>query len=113
HYLALVSAYAVIGTLLGVVIGTVGGYYLAKYLGSLVSLDIGALQIAPAQLLVGLVVGIVTPVIAALVPVFVGTRITVRQALSGYGVENTAGQGDSLWSKFTRAAFGILPQTMQ
>lgn len=113
HYLVLVTTYAVIGTLLGIVIGTAGGYYLAQYLGSLVSLDIGVLQIAPAQLLIALVVGIVTPLIAALIPVFVGTRITVRQALSGYGVENTATQGNGLWSKFTRAAFGILPQTMQ
>ncbi len=113
HYLVLVAIYAVIGTLLGIIIGTFGGYYLAEYLGGLVSLDVGALQVSPMQLLIGLTVGIVTPLIAALLPVFIGTQITVRQALSGYGLENTATQGRGAWSKFTSAAFSKLPQTMQ
>jgi putative ABC transport system permease protein len=113
HYLALVTMYAVIGTVLGLVIGILAGYALSKYLGGLVSLNIGPLQVSPTQLLTGLAIGIVTPLLAALIPVLIGTRITVRQALSGYGVENNASAGRGLWSKFTRAIFGTLPQTMQ
>ncbi|MEO7020523.1 MAG: FtsX-like permease family protein [Ktedonobacteraceae bacterium] len=113
HYLALVSVYAIIGTALGIVVGTAGGYLLAQYLGKLVSLDIGPLQVAPWQILEAAIVGIGTPLLAALIPVYLGTRITVKQALSGYGLENTANQGDRGWSTIARALFGWLPQTFQ
>ena len=84
-----------------------------NYLASLVSLDIGALQVAPWQIAEGLAVGIGTPLIAALLPVYFGTRITVRQALSGYGVANTATRKYGVWSTVSQRVFGTLPQTVQ
>ncbi len=113
HYLALVTLYSIMGTLIGIVVGIIGGYALASYLASLVSLDIGALQVAPWQIAEGLAVGIGTPLIAALLPVYFGTRITVRQALSGYGVANTATRKYGVWSTVSQRVFGILPQTVQ
>ncbi len=113
HYLALVTIYSIIGTLIGISVGVIGGYALASYLASLVSLDIGALQVAPWQIAEGLAVGIGTPLIAALLPVYFGTRITVRQALSGYGLANTATREHGVWSAISRHVFGALPQTVQ
>lgn len=113
HYLALIALYSTIGTAIGIVVGIVGGYALANYLASLVSLDIGALQVAPWQIAEGIAIGIGTPVVAALLPVYFGTRITVRQALSGYGVSNTAAQESGLWAEVSRRIFGKLPQTIQ
>lgn len=113
HYLALVSVYATIGTVVGIVVGIAGGYLLAQYLGGLVSLDIGPLQVEAWQVLEAILVGIGTPFLAALIPVYLGTRITVKQALSGYGLENTANRGDRGWGRIARALLGWLPQTFQ
>ncbi|HLI69635.1 MAG TPA: FtsX-like permease family protein [Ktedonobacteraceae bacterium] len=110
HYLGLVFCYALSGTLIGVVVGTISGYALANYLASLVSLDIGPLQIVPWQILESLAVGLGTPLLAAFIPVWIGTRITVRQALQGYGLENTASRKGS---RKGRSAIGLLPQTIQ
>jgi ABC-type antimicrobial peptide transport system permease subunit len=112
HYLALVFCYSVIGTVIGLAVGVAGGYLLANYLGSLVSLDIGPLQIIPWQILESIAVGIGTPLLATLIPVWIGTKITARQALQGYGLENTAATRGG-WAKASRALFGFFPQTIQ
>lgn len=113
HYLALVGAYATIGTIVGIAVGITGGYLLARLLGGLVSLDIGPLQVQPWQILEAVAVGIGIPLLSALIPVYMGTRITVKQALSGYGTDNTANQSSRGWSSITQALFGWLPQTFQ
>jgi putative ABC transport system permease protein len=113
HYLVLVGIYATIGTTIGIAVGIAGGYLLALYLGGLVSLEIGPLQVEPSLIVEGALVGIGTPLLAALIPVYMGTRITVKQALSSYGVENTANRGDRGWARIARVAFGLFPQTFQ
>lgn len=111
HYLALVLLYALIGTVIGIVAGVAGGYLLANYLGSLVSLDIGPLQIVPEQIVECLIVGLGVPLLSAFIPVWIGTRITVRQALQGYGLENTASGKGGIWVKITRALGALFSQT--
>lgn len=113
HYLALVFFYSIFGTAIGLVAGVAGGYLLALYLGSLVSLNIGDLQILPWQILESVAVGIGTPLLATLIPVWVGTRITARQALQGYGLENTASARRGGWASISRVLFGMFPQTIQ
>ncbi|HLZ81812.1 MAG TPA: ABC transporter permease, partial [Ktedonobacteraceae bacterium] len=113
HYLALVSVYAAIGTAIGIAVGIAGGYLLAQYLGGLVSLDIGPLQVAPWQILEAVIIGLGTPLLAALIPVYLGTRVTVKKALSGYDLDNTANQGNRGWSRIASSLFGWLPQTFQ
>lgn len=112
HYLALVFCYSVIGTVVGLVAGIAGGYLLANYLGSLVSLSIGPVQIIPWQILESLAVGIGTPLLATIIPVWIGTKITARQALQGYGLSNTT-SGRGVWAKVSRSLCGIFPQTIQ
>jgi putative ABC transport system permease protein len=113
HYLGLVMAYGFVGTCIGLALGIAGGYYLVSYLGNLLTLDIGSLDISPLLLLESALIGIVIPVIAAVIPVFIGTRITVRQALSNYGLDaGSAGRGAG-WVRFTRSISGFFPQTIQ
>ncbi len=113
HYARLVLTYGFVGTLLGLILGLVGGYYLVTYLGGLLNLDIGSLEISPLLLLLSGLIGIVVPLLASVVPIFIGTRITVQQALSNYGLDSgNAGQGTG-WARFARASFGFFPQTIQ
>jgi len=113
HYMAVVTIYGAIGTAIGIVVGTAGGYLLANYLGNLVNLDIGPLQVSPWQILESVAIGLGVPLLAAVLPVYFGTRITVKQALSGYGVESGAARQGKLWTHIARFVFGVFPQTVQ
>lgn len=94
-YLLMVAIYSIVGTALGVELGMVGGYQLASLLGSTVQLNVGsaavALSAGPFQfslpvLIIGLLVGLMVPQLAALWPLWTGTQITVREAMAAYGV---------------------------
>ena len=109
-YLLSVLLYGVIGTAVGLGLGILGGYALVRYMGDLFTVDIGPLSVSPTLLLVAVLVGVGAPLLAAALPVYLGTRITVRQALSGYGLDGASG---SAWSRFVGRIFGFVPQTVQ
>jgi putative ABC transport system permease protein len=108
-YLLSVAIYGVIGTALGLALGLLGGYALVRFMGDLFVIDIGPLNLNPTLLLVAALVGIGAPVLAAALPVYFGSRITVRQALSGYGLEN----GSGARKRSLMRVFRFIPQTVQ
>ncbi len=92
-YLASVGIYSGLATLPGVVLGVAGGWLLASSLATTIPLDLGPFALAPAIPLLSLVVGLGVPLLAALIPLWLGTRIPVREALAAYGVSAGAGSG--------------------
>src|SRR5579871_672701 len=108
NYLTSVALYGVIGTGIGLALGTLVAALLVSYINSLFNLDANPLSISPATIILCLVVGIGVPLLAALFPIWRGTRITVHQALSGYGLD-----GGARRRSFTGRFFGFLPQTAQ
>jgi putative ABC transport system permease protein len=111
NYLTSVAIYGVAGTVIGLALGGLLGVVLVNVFAGLVTLDVGPLTISPSLVIVSLIVGIGVPLLAALLPLFLGTRITVHQALSGYGLES--GQRGRGWAKAIGRVFGFVPQTMQ
>jgi ABC-type antimicrobial peptide transport system permease subunit len=85
-YLLTVCIYATLATLPAIALGVLAGYELATILAGNVPLALGPFAVQPQTILVGLLVGFGVPLLAALVPLWNGTRITVREALSAYGV---------------------------
>lgn len=94
-YLLTVAIYSVVGTVLGLEFGLFGGYQLATLLSSTVqltvgnaalALDAGPLQLSFPVLLTSILVGLFIPQLAALWPLWIGTKITVREAIAAYGV---------------------------
>lgn len=85
-YLATVLAFGVLAVLIGVPLGTLGAWGLAAYFGYLLNFEVTS--IFPSSMVLGLqlVAGLLIPALAALVPIFTGTRISVREAISGYGL---------------------------
>jgi putative ABC transport system permease protein len=112
HYLLLVFIYAVVGTLIGLAVGLGTGILLANYLGNLLNLVMGAPVLTPQQLLESACIGIVLPMVAALLPAYVGTKITVKEALSNYGLEGNIRQRSG-WLRPVAALYGFLPQVVQ
>lgn len=110
HYLSIVLVYGMIGTLIGLLLGVLGGYLLVSYFGGLLNLDIGSLDVPPLLIVESVAIGIGVPLLAAALPVYFGTRITVREALSGYGLDGGEQRGGR-WGRLS--GLSGIPQTIQ
>jgi putative ABC transport system permease protein len=82
-YLALIVAFSILALLIAVPLGGQGAYGLALYMASELNFNLLGYRIVPVALLVQIFVGLFVPVIAGLIPVLNGSRVTVLRALSG------------------------------
>jgi putative ABC transport system permease protein len=85
-YLTSVGIYGLLGTAPGLALGVYGGYQLALFLATIITLDLGPFTLATWIVGMALLVGIGVPFAAALLPLWSGTRVTVREAMAAYGV---------------------------
>jgi ABC-type antimicrobial peptide transport system permease subunit len=85
-YLATVTLYSLLASMPGLALGLAAGYWLSTYLASTIPLDLGPFTVSPWVVSLSLAVGFGVPWLAALLPLWNGTRISVREALSAYGV---------------------------
>lgn len=111
NYLASVAIYGVVGTVLGFGLGLLVSYELLGYMAAMFTLDTGAFQINGVSAMLAVIVGIGVPLLAALLPLYFGTRMTVRDALTGYGLEETKHRG-----RFARGlgrALAFIPGVLQ
>ena len=96
-YLVSVGIYSLAATLPGLALGLYAGNQLALALAPQIPLQLGPFSVSLWIVVLGLVVGLGVPLLAALLPLWNGTRITVREALAAYGID--AGQGRSLLAR--------------
>jgi putative ABC transport system permease protein len=84
-YLAAVLLYslAALAVAVPLTVAVAGG--LASFLGTFINVDFPRWSLPPTVLLVQVVVGVLTPLLAALAPVIRGAGITVREAVTDYG----------------------------
>lgn len=74
------------GTLAGIALGWLVGWQLLRYLGKLLNVEVGAPRLDPVSLGLASAIGIGITLPSALVPVWRASRISVRDALGGYGI---------------------------
>lgn len=96
-YLLSAGIYSLLGTLPAVTLGCAAGYALASTLGPQIPLDVGPFTVAPWIVALSLATGLGVPILAALIPLWNGTRITIREALAAYGVSAGATARASGW----------------
>jgi ABC-type antimicrobial peptide transport system permease subunit len=109
NYLLSIGIYAVIGTALGIGLGLWFSSQITNVIATIGKIDLPPYQVSLGVLLISALVGLVTPLVAALFPLWLGTRITVRDAISSYGVSS------SLTVRETNSgghSFSWLPQTV-
>jgi putative ABC transport system permease protein len=82
-YLTLIISFAILALMISIPLGGQGAYGLALFIGSQLNFNLLGYRIVPIALLVQVLVGLFVPLIAGLVPVLNGSRITVLRALSG------------------------------
>jgi putative ABC transport system permease protein len=82
-YLTLIIAFSILALMLAVPLGGQGAYGLALFISSELNFNLLGYRIVLTALIIQILVGLLIPIIAGLVPVINGSRITVLRALSG------------------------------
>jgi putative ABC transport system permease protein len=90
-YALTVLVYGLLGTALAMPFAERAGYQLAKYLARQINVDLFPYRPSHLAQIVMLVVGLIVPFAAALKPLWEGAQITVRQAISDYGLGGGSG----------------------
>jgi putative ABC transport system permease protein len=90
-YTLTVFTYGLVGTLLASPIAERAGYRLANFLAQQINVDLYPYRPSTSAMVVMLGVGLLVPFVAAAKPLWEGARITVRQAISDYGLGGGSG----------------------
>ena len=90
-YLLTIGGFCMLATIPGLALGIWGGAQLATALAQSIPLAPGPLDVPVGLVLLSLAVGFGVPLLAALWPLWNGARISVRAALSAYGISTGSG----------------------
>ncbi len=85
-YLVSIGLYALIGTAFGLGLGLLLFSQVTSLVANQARIDLPPFQIAPWVLLISIAVGLLVPLLAAVGPLWIGTGISVREAMAAYGV---------------------------
>jgi putative ABC transport system permease protein len=85
-YFVMVLVFGVLSLLIAVPLGAAGAVGLASLFGGLLNFDVGNVQLHPRVVLVQVVIGLAAPLLAAIIPIWQGVRVTVREAISEVGL---------------------------
>ncbi len=87
-YLVMVMAFGFLAFLIAAPIAAAAGYVVARGIGAYLNFQVAGFRIPTSTLILELVVAILIPLVSALFPVFKGTRISIREAISDYGLSS-------------------------
>jgi len=107
-YLATVLVYGVLAAVIAVPLGAISAYLLAVSMLGILNIDVGAFAVATPAVLAQVTVALLSPLVASLVPILGGVAITVREAISTYGLDGTAGLIDRLVAKVQGLPYTLL-----
>lgn len=91
-YAGVALVYGMIGLIPGAIIGVLAGGIMAEKLSALALTLIDSFRVSPLGVLIGIALGILVPVLAALLPVLNATRVTIRSAVTDLGISSTWGR---------------------
>ncbi|MBN1563910.1 MAG: ABC transporter permease [Anaerolineae bacterium] len=92
-YAGIAAVYGIIGTIPGVIIGVLVGSLMAQSFAPLAHTLIEGFNVSIAGVVIGAVMGVLVPIVAALLPVFNGTRVTIIEAMTDLGISTNWGTG--------------------
>ncbi len=99
-YCSVVLVYAVLALLLAVPLGALGAYGLRRMMLLRLGVEAGPFAISRTAVLVQSAVALLSPLVVALAPVLTGARITVREAISTYGLGGASSLLDRMLARF-------------
>jgi putative ABC transport system permease protein len=94
-YLVMVTIFGMLALVIAIPLGILGAYLFSGFIAGYLNFDVDHYRLPPDVLAAEIAVGLIVPLLAALYPVIAGTHISVRQAISEYGLGK--GQFGSRW----------------
>jgi len=85
-YLTTVIIFGLLALAIAVPLGVVGAFYFSRFIASFLNFDVTSFRLPPEVLAAEVAVGLVVPLLAGIIPIWAGVRVTVRQAISEYGL---------------------------
>jgi ABC-type antimicrobial peptide transport system permease subunit len=92
-YAGIAFTYGLIGVIFGVIVGVPGGNAAAHALAPTANTMLDGYQISPSSIAIGVMVGLLIPVLAAVLPVWFGTRVKILDAMTDLGIDADYGSG--------------------
>jgi putative ABC transport system permease protein len=92
-YFLMVFLFGLLALVIALPLSAVGARLLSEFLLSFFNTDLGDFAMPTWVLGLQAVVGLLVPMAAAIYPIWAGTRVTVREAISDYGVGDGFGEG--------------------
>lgn len=92
-YTVMVLIFGLLALIITIPLAISSGIQAAAFLANFFNLNLGTVQIPPQAFAVEALIGFGVPILAAFYPIWSGTRVTVREAISDYGLAKTVNTG--------------------
>ncbi len=107
-YLLLVTAYGFLAAIISIPIGATAALGLQNFFADFLNLEIYEVRVDMTAVYVQVAISMIAPLLAALFPLLSGVSITVREAISTYGLNDSVGTLDRLVAKAVRVPYTLL-----
>jgi putative ABC transport system permease protein len=87
-YIVLVMLYGALAAVVAIPLAAIGAWAFADFIGGMLNITVEGPWFPPAVLAIQFALGLFVPLMAALIPVLRGTRVSVREAVSSYGLSD-------------------------
>lgn len=85
-YLVTIIIFGLLASAIAIPLGGLAAFALASFMARLLNFDLGSFTIPSQAIVIQLILALLVPLVAAAYPVFRGAGITVREAISEYGL---------------------------
>lgn len=89
-YLRIVAAFGLCALLIAIPLGTIGATTFSRFIAGQLNFDLEGIQLSPAVLALQVLVGVLVPTVAALLPILGTARKTVHEAVQEQGISHDA-----------------------
>ncbi|MEM7344054.1 MAG: ABC transporter permease [Chloroflexota bacterium] len=100
-YYMTVFIYGCFAALVSIPLGVLGAHGLRSFMVGFIGMDVGPFSVSIQAILVQLAISLLSPLLIATYPILQGAGITVREAISTYGLTGGGGWIDRLMAKLT------------
>ncbi|NDJ75137.1 MAG: ABC transporter permease [Chloroflexi bacterium] len=85
--------YGIVGTTLGIVLSIPATAFMSDSLADLASTYLDGFQISALGIGIGITLGLAVPVVVTIIPVWAGTRVSILEAVTDFGISSRWGRG--------------------
>lgn len=92
-YSGIAFTYGLIGVVPGVIVGILGGHFASQGLAPTLNTVLEGFGISPFSIILGILIGLMVPVLASIIPVWSATRVRILEAMTDLGINARYGSG--------------------